>query len=167
MSVNLKTIEEIITCAQELDLQKLIQMCETCLLNLDKKYVLQVLQISRKRKLRTAYFRSFWYVCSNFDECIKQNFFIKLSPGLLLEILTNNTVPSRNETYLFKRLLMWIYFNKDKHPNKIVYFLKEIDMKKIDIVDFDTIIFENNFILQIPDCLAFLKGSIKYALVVN
>ncbi|CAF0750216.1 unnamed protein product [Brachionus calyciflorus] len=160
VNLNIKTIEDVLECAIELDVRSLLEISENCLVNLDKKYVLQVLQISKKYKLKQAYFRAYWYICSNFDQCIKQSYFVKLGSSVLADILSDET--NRNETYALKRLLMWIYFNRDRYmPDRFVSLLQNIRFHKIDINDFDLILNENSFILQIPECLTWFKNSIK------
>lgn len=158
--LSIKTVEDIIECTIELDVKSLLDVCENFLATLDKKCCLQALQIAKKFKFKQAYFKIYWQLSSNFDQCIKQSFFLRLNSSLLIEVLGDEG--SRNEALLFKRVLAWIYMNKDRYTNeRLVAILEKINFSKIDINDFDAIINENSFVLQIPECLSLFKRFIK------
>lgn len=160
IDLSMKTIEDTIECAIELDVKYLVDECEDFLSKSDKKFCLQALHIAKKFKFKQVYFKIYWQLSSNFDQCIKQSYFMRLSSSLLIDILEDES--NRNETYLFKRVLAWIYMNKDRYTSdRLVTVLERINLHKIDINDFDAIINENSFVLQIPECLNLFKRFIK------
>ena len=161
--VSIKTIESVIICAKELGIEKLIEMCEKSLLKFDKKYILQVLQISRNCKLKTSYYHAFWYICTHFDVCINLSYFIKLDSSLILELIDNYTITSRDEVLLLQRILAWIEANKETKIDQAIILLNVIDISKINVDQFEIILRQNNFVLHLPECLKLLKEKIRFA----
>ena len=159
--VGIQTVESVIMCAQELDLKDLIKICEKCLIELGEKHSLLVLQIARKCQMRAAYYQIFWYVCNHFDECIRSSHFVEVTPSLMFELLSNKS-KRRNETFLFERLLAWIASNKHLYEEKkMVNLLMRVDFGEIRLCDFERALLQNNFILKIPECVAFFQEKIK------
>lgn len=154
---------KIITCARELDLKNLIVKCERFLLDLYKKNTLLAFEIAAKFKLKALYGRSFWQICSNFDESIKENYFFKLSPATLFNLIANTIVPNRDESLLLKRCILWIYFNKDKlyDVRFILMILNEIDYAKVDLNVIHAIINDHSLIREIPECIKLFTHVLK------
>ena len=156
ISVDIQTIEAIIVCVQELSLKKLTQMCELCLVKLEASHLLEVLQISKKRHLGKSFYRAFRKVCNCFDRCVESNFFFKLNINILIEILANTT-NCRNETLLFQKIVCWINSNKHASAEHISKLMSQIQFNNINIFEFQYMLKENNFIMQIPECGHFYR----------
>ena len=111
--------------------------------------------------MKIAYSHRFRYVCNNLNDCIKSSYFTELIPSILVELLAYKS-KRRDEKLLFQRLLAWVYSNKDIYDEKkMVNLMMEIDFEKISMADFELILFQNAFVLKIPDCLAFFREKIK------
>jgi hypothetical protein len=157
LSLNISSIEAIIVCAQELCLEKLIKICEKCLISFEKKKILQVMQISRRRRLNTSFYYAYWYVCNNFDECIKLNYFYQLDANILFELIKRSYIVKRDETLLFEKVLNWFRLNKNMRISSNLKIIEQINFQKIEISNFLSILKSSSFIIKIPHCYKILK----------
>lgn len=161
ISLDTKSIQEILVCSQELELTKLIELCEDFLINLNNDYIFQVLEISKVRKLNKVYNHALRYVCDNLNDLVRLRFFLKISNEILMDVLQNAPLNDRNEKLLFERILKWTKLNFKQKNENVHQVLKLLDFSKIDNKWMDTIMLKFESVLNLHDCSEVLKGKIK------
>ena len=80
ITINLKSIDALLTCAHELGVKKIRELCENCVACFDyKKHVFEIIEISLKHNLKRAYFESLSFISKHIDKLIMQPEFLFIS----------------------------------------------------------------------------------------
>ncbi|KAI3387548.1 hypothetical protein SNEBB_006263 [Seison nebaliae] len=114
--LNLQFIEEVVICAKELDVKYLVAACEEYLANFERRNVFKVLEVSRKQDLKAAYYEAYWFLLSNFDECITSENFLEAPYWLVKEIIADPHLHLRKEELLWACLMDWLNANRPVSP---------------------------------------------------
>jgi hypothetical protein len=162
--VNIRNIDSILTCANELDISHLKTHCKSMFADFDKKHVFQAIEIARKHNLGVPYFEAYWHICLNFDECVQFSGFLSAKYWLVVDILSEKLVKRRDESLLLERLLRYIVHNREtleKNPLSIPSLLDKIKFSKIGLDDLNRLLEENNFILSMKGCQSIFSRALK------
>lgn len=132
ITLTFRNINEVLSCARELGLEKIFEIGEEFLLNFDKRHVFRVLELSKRFGLKNSFRRSHVFLSSNFNQCVNMKQFLQLSMKTLVEILSDDTIRNRDESMLLGRILNWITTNHIDNNQVIVSLFEQIRWNQLD-----------------------------------
>lgn len=164
LELSIENVEAIVSCAQELEINELINKCEMFLLNSKSSEIFQALKISNKLNLKLSFDYLFSFMCLNLDKCIKQTQFVNLDKELLIKLMTciSDKRIKRNETILLERLIDWLDYNQlTCSLQTALTLINYLDFEKISSNDIEAILARNSFVYEIPSLIKFIELRMK------
>ncbi|CAF4249308.1 unnamed protein product [Rotaria socialis] len=144
------SIDDILTCAKELDIRKLADLCITYLSRINKRTIFQILDIACKHNLSEVYRLAHKYLIQSIDECIQTKEFIDIAYWMLNQILSDVTIEKRQESLVFDRTLQWLSCNRVSNEDLIFELLNKIRWENLSYISLKEILAINYEILHNP-----------------
>lgn len=132
LTFTFRNITEILHCAKELDLGKILDIAEDFLSTFDKRHVFRVLELSRRFGMKKAFFQSHDYLAKNFNQCISMKHFLQLPHTTIAQILADQTIVQRDEALIFSRILNWMTTNHVDNQQSILQLFQRIRWNQVD-----------------------------------
>ena len=132
LTLTFRNVNDVLTCAKELDVAKIFEICEEFLSTFEKRHVFRVLELARRYNMKKAFYQSHHYLSKNFNQCINMKTFLQLPSTTIANILADETIHNRDETIVLSRILNWITANHVESSQVIMHLFKRIRWHKLD-----------------------------------
>lgn len=132
LTLTFRNVNEVLTCAKELDIGKIFEISEEFLSTFDKRHVFRVLELARRYGMKKAFYQSHYYLSKNFNQCINMKTFLQLPYTAVANLLADETIQNRDETIVLSRILNWITANHVDSSQIIMQLFKRIRWNKLD-----------------------------------
>ncbi|CAF3974051.1 unnamed protein product, partial [Rotaria magnacalcarata] len=155
------SIDDILTCAKELDIRKLADLCIAYLSRINKRTIFRILDIACKHNLSEVYRLAHKYLIQSIDECIQTKEFIDIAYWMLNQILSDVTIEKRQESLVIDRTLQWLSCNHVSNKDLIFELLNKIRWENLSYISLKEILAINYEILHNPIVKQWLIKKLK------
>ena len=128
IGINMKNLSDILACAKQLGITKVVKKCEMTLLNYNTENVLDLIEIAKKNEMFHIVSQMQNFICKKFNEITNTEKFLHCSFNEVSQILADDGLAVARELDVFIAAKRWIEHQKQARLKYADDLLKTVRM---------------------------------------